>query len=139
MSSAAGTRTAVAANQIRRDLGYARERTLATGIRAWVVFSPGTNSYSVLEEPIGNPGRSNALTMTDPVTGRTFAQSLSAPEFAGTVLVSAVFDSGSEVGFDWKGRPLNATGALLAAQGVVTLSGGRTVTVKAGSGLADTP
>ena len=139
MSSLRTTRASAAARLILRDLSFARERAITTGCRAWVVFGVATNTYSVLAEPIGNPGRSNAITMKDPATGNAYTQSLNAPEFAGVSLVSAVFDSGAEVGFDWTGKPLNNSSTLLAAQGTVTLTGGRTVTVQAGTGFIAAP
>ena len=77
--------------------------------------------------------------MKDPATGNSFTQSLNASEFAGVSLVSAVFDSGAEVGFDWTGKPLNSTAAPLAAQGVVTLTGGKSVTVQPGTGFTAAP
>lgn len=139
MSSLSTTRASAAARLILRDASYARERAIATGCRIWVVFSVGTNSYSVLAEPIGNPGRSNAITMTDPATGKNYTQSFNNPEFAGVSLVSAVFDSGSEVGFDWTGKPLNSSATALAAPGTVTLTASKTVTVKAGTGFVTAP
>ncbi len=139
MSSLSATRSSAPAGQILRALGYARERAIATACRTWVVFSTASNSYSVLGEPIGNPGRGNAVTLTDPATRSNYLQSLSTTEYAGVSLVSAVFDSGSEVGFDWLGRPLNSTSASLAAQGTITLTQGKTVTVQVGTGLAAAP
>lgn len=140
LSNLGGTRKSVAARVIVRDLAYARERSMETGTRAWVVFSTGTNSYSVLWEDPANPGRAGATALSDPaLTGKTYVQYLNTGEFAGVTLASAVFDSGSEVGFDWVGKPLNNTSASLSANGVVTLTGGTTVTVQAATGLATTP
>jgi prepilin-type N-terminal cleavage/methylation domain-containing protein len=139
MSSLRTTRASAAAKLILRDTSYARERAIATGCRMWVVFGVATNSYSVLAEPIGNPGRSNAITLRDPATGNNYWQSLNATEFAGVSLVSAVFDSGAEVGFDWTGKPLNSSSAPLAGPGIVTLTGGKTVTVNAGTGFVSAP
>ena len=48
----------------------------------------------------------------------------------GVEIISATFDAGDNVGFDWLGQPLNDTGAeLTAATGTVSLTGGKTVTV----------
>lgn len=139
LASLASTRRGAAQKVVLRDLSYARERAVSTGLRHWVIFSTSTNSYSVLAEPAGNPGRLNALTITDPATGSNYVQYLNTNQFVGVTLVSAAFDSGSEVGFDWQGRPLNNTAANLAAQGVVTLSGSKTVAVEANTGLITAP
>lgn len=135
-----GTRRRVASRLVVRDLSYARERALDTGTKTWVVFSTGTNSYSVLQENPASPGRNGAVALADPAsTGRTYVQYFNTGELAGVSLVSAVFDAGSEVGFDWCGKPLNSTAASLSAAGVVTITGSITVTVQPATGLATTP
>ena len=47
-----------------------------------------------------------------------------------------LFDGGTEVGFDWLGRPLNASETSLAANGAVTVSGGHFLTVVKDTGHA---
>ncbi|MBX3356890.1 MAG: GspH/FimT family pseudopilin [Phycisphaeraceae bacterium] len=139
-SSIAGTRQIAAARLLLRDLTYARERAIATGTRVWVVFSVSGNSYSVLAENPAAPGRAGAAIIPDPsAPNRTYQQLLNTGEFSGVQIVSAAFDSQVEVGFDWCGRPLNTTSAFLAANGVVTLTGSKTVTVQARTGLCTMP
>jgi prepilin-type N-terminal cleavage/methylation domain-containing protein len=139
MSSLSSTRAAAAARQVVRDLSYARERAIDTGCRVWTVFNAASNSYSLLAEPPGSPGRSNAIAMTDAATQASYVQSFNSSDFAGVSLLSAGFDSGSEVGFDWNGKSLNNTGAPLASNGTVSLSGSKTITVRPTTGLASTP
>jgi Tfp pilus assembly protein FimT len=139
LSTLGSTRAGAAAKLVGRDLTYARERAMTTGARTWVVFNVGTNSYSILQEPAGSPGRVNAVSITDPSTLKAWVQVLGTAQFAGVSITSAVFDAGAEVGFDWLGRPLNSTSSSLAANGVVTLTGSKTATVVAGSGLTTTP
>lgn len=140
LGSVPSTRRAMAARQIVRDLDYARERAISTGTRTWVVFSVGTQAYSVMEENPASPGRLGASVLPDPAfAGRSYTQHLGAAEFAGVTLVSAAFGSGTEVGFDWLGRPHDSTSAPITASGVVTLGGGNTVTVQAVTGLVSTP
>lgn len=137
LSNLGSSRAGVAARSIARDLTYARERAIATGTRTWVVFSPSTHSYSVLSENPASPGRVGATTLTDPNgTGRPFVQYLNTGEFAGVTMASAVFGSGSEVGFDWVGKPYSSSTTALSANGAVTLSSGYSVTVEASTGLA---
>lgn len=130
-------KAAVAARMIARDLTYARQRAMNTGTRVWIVFSAGTSSYSVLSEDPANPGRLNASTLTDPNgSGKPYVQYLNVGEFAGVAMTGATFDAGSEIGFDWVGKPYNSASAVLTAAGTVTLSpGGYTVTVHPGTGL----
>jgi prepilin-type N-terminal cleavage/methylation domain-containing protein len=139
MSSVPGSRRAAAQRAIQRDLSYARERAICTGLRTWAVFNVGGNSYSLLAEPPGNPGRANAAVLADPGTGRTFIRPLNSGELAGVSLVSAVFGTAAEVGFDWQGAPVTSAGAPLAAAGVVAITGGKAVRVEAGSGRVTAP
>jgi prepilin-type N-terminal cleavage/methylation domain-containing protein len=139
-SNMASTRRAMAAQITVRDLDYARERAISSGTRCWVVFSTGTNSYSVLAENPSSPGRVGATVLNDPAsTGRTYVTYFSSSEFAGVTLQSAAFGTGSEVGFDWLGRPYDFAQTALTAAGVVTFTGGTTVTVQPGTGLVSTP
>jgi Tfp pilus assembly protein FimT len=139
LSSVNAVRRSAAQRSVERDLGYARERAVCTGRRGWVVFDVAASTYTLLGEPAGNPGRGSAATLTDPATGRPYTRALNAGELAGVTLVSVSFGGGSEVGFDWLGRPLTAAGTPLSVPGVVTISGGGTVTVRPGSGLAVSP
>jgi prepilin-type N-terminal cleavage/methylation domain-containing protein len=135
LSSMTRTRHRVAARTVQRDLAFARERALATGTSHWVVFAPAGDTYAVLAEDPGAPGRVGASAIDDPATGRPMLQQLNQGDFAGVDLISALFDGQAEVGFDWLGRPLAVGGGALAGDGVVTLSDGHTVTVSAAGGL----
>lgn len=139
VGSFAATRSAVAAHRIVRDLTFARHRATSSGRRTWVAFNIPANTLTVLAEPAGNPGRVNAITFSDPNTGLPLTCSFNSEQFAGVSLISATFGSGTEVGFDWLGRPLDSTGAKLSTQGTVSLSGGKSVSVTPGSGQASTP
>lgn len=138
LSKVGSTRGAVAARMIARDLTYARERAIATGTRTWVVFNAASNLYSVMAENPASPGRAGATTMMDPSgSGKYYIQYLNTGEYAGVTITGATFDSGTEVGFDWVGKPYNNTSTPLAAAGAVTLSiGGFTITVQPTTGLA---
>lgn len=134
MAASAGARSAAAARRLLRDLTFARQRAVATGTRTWVVFDTAAGTWSLLEEDPADPGRAGASAITDPLSGRPMVETLGAGTWAGVALQSAAFDAGAEVGFDWLGRPLNATGSDLAATGTAVLSGGRQVSVTAGTG-----
>jgi prepilin-type N-terminal cleavage/methylation domain-containing protein len=139
LAGVAGSRRAAAQRGIQRDLSYVRERAVCTGLRSWAVFNVAGNSYTLMAEPVGAPGRANAAVLADPATGRTFVRPMNSGELSGVSLVSAVFGGGAEVGFDWQGAPCASNGAALTGAGVVTLTGGRTVRVEAVSGLVTAP
>ena len=133
------TRAAAAGRQLVRDLTFARQRAIATGTRHWVVFNPSAELWSVLVENPASPGRAGAMLHEDLATGRAFVQTLSVDPYAGVSLIAAAIDGNVEVGFDWEGKPLNAGETALAGDGTVTLTGGRIVTIKAGTGYAHLP
>lgn len=139
MNSVSSSRGLATQRHLQRDLSFARERAVTTGLRTWVTFSTASNAYSVLGEPAGSPGRLNATALNDPATGREYAVLLGSDASAGVALTGVSIDGGAEVGFDWKGRPLNSSGSDLSAPGIVTITGGRTVTIAPGTGLATIP
>lgn len=134
LNSMGQTRAAGAAVDLQRSMTFARQNAVSTGTRTWVVFNVGGNSWSVLKEDPLAPGRAGASLITDPASGQDFIATLNSDETAGVSLVSATFDAGSEIGFDWLGRPLNASENDLAAAGTVTLTGNHQVTVEVDTG-----
>lgn len=129
------TRRGMAATRLQRDLCFARQRAIATGTNHWVVFSVGSQNWTLLVENPANPGRANAIALTDTATGQPYLTQLGVDPLVGVQLQSAAFAGQPIVGFDWLGRPLNSTGTLLAANGQVVFQSGATVGVTAGSGL----
>lgn len=127
-------RQAAAALGVQRDLCYARERAMTTGLRHWVAFAPTTDSYSVLIEPADGTGYASAGTLLDAGTGVGFVVRFADGPFEGADLESASFDGAAVIGFDRMGRPLSVTGDPLAGEGLVSISGGHTVTVAPGNG-----
>jgi Tfp pilus assembly protein FimT len=130
------TRRGIAAKRLQRDLSFLRQRSLATGTPHWLVLSVGSQNWTLLVEDPANPGRANAVALTDTATAQPYLTQLGVDPLVGVVLQSAAFDGQPIIGFDWLGRPLNSTGALLAANGQAVFQSGATVAVTAGSGLA---
>ncbi len=127
-------REATAARQMERDLGFARQRAVSTGLRTWIVFSPPSDIYTVLTESLTTPGLANAITLTDPATTGPFIVRLGVDAYAGVDMTAAAFDGAASIGFDYLGRPLSSGATSLVADGSVTLSGGSVVRVAAGTG-----
>ena len=139
LSSAAGNRSRMAANQLRRDLTFARQRAVATGTPSWVQLNITAETWSILaEDPVSaGTGWSDAAIINDPATGQPFVQTVGVAPFNGVDLLTVGFDGNDKVKFGWLGKPRTYNGAAetaLAADGDVTLSGGHTVRVKAETG-----
>ncbi len=135
IASLGSDRASMAAQQLLRDLSFARQRAVASGTRAWVVFDTGAQTWSVLAEDPATPGRLNAAVIVDPATGQDFIQLLNVNQFIGVQLQAVGFDGDVEIGFDWLGQPLNATENPLAATGSVTLTGTHVVNVAIDTGF----
>ncbi len=135
MTTTQTMRCRVACRDLARSVAYARERAVTTGVGHWVLFNTTTDTYTMLVENISSPGRSGAASFTDPSTGAAFQRSFNSGDYVGVDLLTVSIGTGSEIGFDWMGRPMDSTGTLLSAQGTVTLSGSQSVTIQAGTGL----
>ena len=141
LSSTSDNRATMAAKQLVRDLTFARQRAVATGTPSWIDFdpAPGAETWTVkAEDPVSVPtGWADATELTDPATGQDFVQTLGVGSFAGVALSAADFDTFQIVGFDWMGQPWTYDGGselALVLDGTITISGGHTVTVEAGTG-----
>jgi prepilin-type N-terminal cleavage/methylation domain-containing protein len=135
MSSTTSMRRKSAAAQLARDLRLARDLSLTTGRRSWVSFNTGAESYSLLLEPVGNPGRTQSVAWTDPASGRAFQQVFGTSEWAGITIDNLNVDGGgSWIGFDSLGRPVNSNESELNASASITLSGNYVVRVEPGTG-----
>jgi type II secretory pathway pseudopilin PulG len=134
MSTLAASRSGMAARQLFRDVTLARQRAMSTGIVHWVVINTGARTWSVMAENYASPGRSGATIINDLGTGRPFTITINTGEYAGVTFTSASFGGGTEIGFDWKGKPRINDSTVLASQGSVVFSGGSRVTVEATTG-----
>ncbi len=134
MASTTANRASIAARALQRDLAYARQRAMATGLRTWVFFDTGAETWDVREEDAAAPGKAGATTLTDPADGAPMIETLGSGTSIGVGITSAVFDGDDEIGFDWLGQPLNSAESALAADGTVTLTDNHLVHVLARSG-----
>lgn len=128
-------RAGMAAAMLQRDLLFARERAVNTGVVHWVEFSVGAGSYTLSAEQPPSYGFASRQTLRDPASNASYQRFLNRDELAGVTLVSVNLSS-NPIGFNRMGRPITTAGALIAGDGVVTLTGGRTVTVTGSTGLA---
>ncbi|MCH8985668.1 MAG: prepilin-type N-terminal cleavage/methylation domain-containing protein [Acidobacteria bacterium] len=134
VSTTEKTKHAAAARLVASDLRFARQYAVATGTRTWVSFQVATDQWTLLSEDPDAPGRSSAQVIIDPATEQPMIQRLDTL-FPGEQLVAIDFDGGSEVGFDWLGRPLSQTEAALVSNGSLGLASGFTIGVAVDSGL----
>jgi Tfp pilus assembly protein FimT len=122
----------VAATRVRTTLVYSQEWALSTGDRTWVEFDTTNEVVSVYAEDPANRGRANRRPLTDPLSRAP----MTVPLGAQGVGIAAVDMGGTnEVEFDAEGRPRDASGALLTADGTVTLTGSGTIRVTRNTGL----
>ena len=133
LSSLQDSRAAMAGKSLLRDLTFARQHAIATGRKTWVEFDTTAKDWRILAEV---PSVSGRTAVFDTATGSDYVQAIDTGSFAGIDFVSVDFTSTDEVGFDWLGRPFDATDTALAAAGTVTLTGNHVVRVHQETGYA---
>lgn len=132
MASSANTmQLRAAVNMVSADLEYAKSMAISRGQMYSVVFDTVAESYQV-QDPNGNviqhPVKKGFTYVVDFRNDNRLAQ---------VNIVSAVFDTGNRVKFDYLGSPFNSAGGNLN-NGVVTLRVGnvnRTVRVEPVTGF----
>ncbi|MHC5112890.1 MAG: pilus assembly FimT family protein [Planctomycetota bacterium] len=135
ISNFTDSRASAAGHMLLHDVTFARQHAVATGTITWVKFDAAAETWTVQAET-GLAGKANAVTMTDVATNANYVKTLGAGDFPDVTIVSAVFDAGADIGFDWLGEPLTDDATALAADGVVTLTSSVTLTVERGTGHA---
>jgi type II secretion system protein H len=135
MGSVGTTRQKSAARQLARDLTFARAQAILAGRTVWVVFDPAAETYSLLMEAVDSGGRGSAVALIDPATGRPLRQALASLGHEGVTLNALSLEGGSEVGFDWRGRPKLDDSSYLSSPGLITLSGAA-VSIQPNTGFA---
>ena len=130
----------MASRQLFRDLTFARQRAMSTGIVNWVVFNTTSKTWSLMAENYASPGRAGASIINDYATGRPYTITIGSGDYVGVTFTSVNFGGGVEIGFNWQGKPRVNDSTALASQGSVVFGSGSRVTVEATSGyVAYTP
>ncbi|MCP3905443.1 MAG: prepilin-type N-terminal cleavage/methylation domain-containing protein [Planctomycetes bacterium] len=135
ISNFTDSRASAAGHMLLHDVTFARQHAVATGTITWVKFDAAAETWT-LQAETGAAGKANAVTMTDVATNANYVKTLMTGDFPDVQVVSAVFDGGADIGFDWLGAPLTGDATTLAADGTVTLTSSVTLTVEKGTGHA---
>jgi prepilin-type N-terminal cleavage/methylation domain-containing protein len=137
LKNLAGTRSSAAARALLHDLAYARQRSIATGTVCWVVIAPGTSGgWSLLAEDPDDPGRSGAVPIIELAAGSVMAVQLDVDPYINVTIDAANLGGGSEIGFDWLGRPFIDDDSELSVVGEIVFSGNARITVQPITGHA---
>ena len=133
-SISATARLQWASRQVARDLSFARERAMTTGITHWCRFDTSGQYYTVMAESPTAPGYASATTVTDPATQASFVTNLNRNDWNGiTIAPGGTFSTiNYTVGFNSLRRPMTTAGTALIA------TAGPTLQVGAGSGRSET-
>jgi prepilin-type N-terminal cleavage/methylation domain-containing protein len=129
-------REAAGAQQVLRDLTYARQRAIADALGTWVAFDAQGQTYTLRSDVRATPGWGTSVPMVDPAHGTAYVQRLDRGDLRGARLLSVSFDGTAAVGFGRLGRPVLTSGAALGSAGRVVMSGGWEVWVEPQTGLA---
>lgn len=121
-------RGSAAAARIAEDLRAARCRAMGSGINCYLLFSTTNKRWSVVRQN-GGTGSGSTIAVTDPTTGKPMSDSTNLSSS-----LTLTLPSGSDLGFDFKGRPIIADGSLLTVDAIINPGGGRQVRVTGRTG-----
>jgi prepilin-type N-terminal cleavage/methylation domain-containing protein len=130
-------RSRAAAARLGGDIRYAQRTALNSGLRTWIDFDAGADSYQLYLEDPDNPGEANRLAMTHPLDQSTDPVQFGTGPFLNVSITSVDINSTDELEFDSFGIPYDGNGASLTSAGTITLSNGVTVTIHPVSGLVE--
>src|SRR5512146_2074601 len=125
-SGAAAVQVQSAANMVATDLEYARSMAISRQQQYGVLFDPGTDMYSVVDQ--------NGVVISHPIK-QGFPYTIdfrSDSRLSKVDLADANFDGNTQIKFDYLGSPLKSDGSPLNS-GTITLQGGTsmmTITVE---------
>lgn len=129
LSYIADMRSSAAASRLASDIRYMQRVALGSGLRTWIDFDVGADRYSLYVEDPANPGKAGRVPTVHPLDKTTNALQFGSGPFGGVSIVSADFNSTTELEFDSFGVPYDANGTVLAASGHTLLSNGIAVQV----------
>lgn len=126
-------RGSMAAQILLRDLAYARERAMNTGVVHWVDFNTTNHSYTILAEQPPSFGYTSRVAVIDPARGVSFQRFFNRDDFVGVTITANTLAS-NPIGFNRLGRPLNTSAVAITADSTITLTGGRIITITGSTG-----
>lgn len=138
MHSMGGKRSEMASRALLDDIMFARQEAMATTRTTWVRVDVANDRWTVLREQDEASGFDHAEVMIDPATGRPYEVKLDASPFYTVRLMAADIDEGDAIGFEWRGRVLDQTGAQLAETAEIVFDSGHRVRVEPETGYATT-
>lgn len=135
LTNLGATRQSAAASRLVRDLQLARQRSVARGLRTWVVFDAQAQRYALFIEQADPAGRAGRQPMIDDSTGKPFVVQYDRGEWRGVAIESVDVEGSAEIGFDSRGRPLVAGETVLEEDATISLSGGHVIRITARTGF----
>jgi prepilin-type N-terminal cleavage/methylation domain-containing protein len=129
-------RASAAAKRVQSDLLYARSAALLSGRRTLCVFSTTQPGYQLQQEASPASGAIAGVVLNHPVTDAPWRVTLADLAPGLTLSLPSALNP-AEIGFDTIGMPVNRAGAGLANDITINLGNGRTLTLRAGSGLCE--
>ncbi len=129
ISRIADSQQRAAETRILRDLNFVRQRAVARGYRTWVIFNIDSDTYQLYEENESHFGRTNRIPIQSPITGQDMTVDFSRDDYGNSDITSVSLSGGSEIGFDFMGRSLDHTEALMDATGTIVINSTTTIEI----------
>lgn len=130
-------RSRAAAGRLVADVRFAQRYALASGLRTWVSFNTGANSYQLYAENPNNLGKANRQPLTNPLDQTGGAVQLGTGDLTGANLTAVNINATQELEFDSFGTPYDGVGAPLTTAATLTLSNGSGLTIQPVSGFVE--
>src|SRR5262249_29630537 len=119
MSYISTQRSRWASARVATDLTYLQRLAMNSRRRTWASFDVANNRYTLYVEDPANPGKSNRMTLANPLTGANGAVQLGSGDFSGASFSTVSFNSGSELEFSSRGRPYDSSSSILTSDGSI--------------------
>ena len=117
-----------AAQKMVADIQYVQALAMSTATRCGINFNMGGNSYTLFS---GSP----ATPLTDPVQRTDYTVQYGTGFYSNVHLSTVNIGGTTTLYFDSRGRPYNASGTALAADGLVVLNGATNITIARETGF----
>lgn len=126
-------RESMAAQQLIEHVRYLQLTAMTSHRRTWIVLDPASESYSAFIESLTIPGRASRVSLPDPLTQSPLTVQFGSWPFNGVEISQVSLNGTTELEFDSRGSPYDATSVALTT-GTVVFGGGTRLSISPQTG-----
>jgi Tfp pilus assembly protein FimT len=129
-----------ATNVVARDMMFARQLAMSSGLTTWVSFGYGSEfdegRYTIRQDTPGTPGFASSVALRDPATNADFLENFDPSPF-NKVIAGFFVGTGDTFGFDFVGRPVTMAGVLVTTNLSIVITDNSIITIRGITGNVD--